>query len=43
MKVKIYTLYRSGTADKAEINKKIDELDNLESDLDNEISSYDDR
>jgi Spy/CpxP family protein refolding chaperone len=28
------SLYRSGTADKAEINEKIDELNNLERDLD---------
>ena len=33
------SLYRSDTADKAEINKKIDELDNLERDLDDQISN----
>jgi len=37
------SLYRSDTADKAEINKKIDELNNLERDLDDKISSYDHR
>jgi len=37
------SLYRSDTADKAEINKKIDELNNLERDLDDKISSYDNR
>jgi Spy/CpxP family protein refolding chaperone len=31
------SLYRSGTPDKAEINEKIDELNNLERDLDNQI------
>lgn len=30
------SLYRSGTADKAEINEKIDELNDLEHDLDNQ-------
>jgi len=33
------SLYRSGTADKEKINKKIDELNNLERDLDYQISS----
>jgi len=33
------SLYRSDTADKAEINKKIDELNNLERDLDDQISN----
>lgn len=33
------SLYQSGTANQEEINKKIDELDNLERDLDNNISS----
>jgi|GEM_PF-1230075 len=37
------SLYRSDTADKAEINKKVDELNNLERDLDDKISSYDSR
>ena len=37
------SLYRSGTADQAEINKKIDELNDLERDLDSKISSYDNR
>ena len=37
------SLYRSGTADKAEINEKIDELNELEHDLDNQISNYDNR
>jgi len=37
------SLYRSNTADKAEINKKVDELNNLERDLDDQVSSYDDR
>jgi multidrug resistance efflux pump len=31
------SLYRSGTADKAEINEKIDELNELEHDLDDQI------
>ena len=35
------SLYPSGTADKAEINKKIDELNNLERDLDNQILNAD--
>jgi Spy/CpxP family protein refolding chaperone len=33
------SLYRSDTSDKAEINKKIDELNNLERDLDDQISN----
>jgi len=33
------SLYRSDTGDKAEINKKIDELNNLEHDLDDQISN----
>jgi len=33
------SLYRSDTADKAEINKKIEELNNLERDLDDQISN----
>ena len=37
------SLYRSSTADKAEINEKIDELNELEHDLDNQISNYDNR
>lgn len=37
------SLYRSDIADKAEINKKIDELNILERDLDDKISSYDNR
>lgn len=37
------SLYRSNTADKAEINKKVDELNNLERDLDDQVSSSDDR
>ena len=37
------SLYRSDTADKAEINKKIDELNNLERDLDDKISNDDNR
>ena len=35
------SLYRSGTADKAEINEKIDELNELERDLDNQILNDD--
>jgi hypothetical protein len=37
------SLYRSGTADKEEINKKVDELNNLERDLDDQISSNENR
>lgn len=37
------SLYRSGTADKNEINKKIDELNNLERDLDGQTSGNDNR
>jgi hypothetical protein len=37
------SLYRSNTADKTEINKKIDELNNLERNLDDQVSSYDNR
>jgi Spy/CpxP family protein refolding chaperone len=37
------SLYRSDTANKAEINKKIDELNNLERDLDDQVSNYDHR
>ena len=35
------SLYRSDTADEEEINRKIDELSNLERYLDEKISSYD--
>ena len=35
------SLYRSGIADKAEINEKIDELNELERDLDNQILNDD--
>ena len=35
------SLYRSGTADKAEINEKIDELNELERDLDNQTLNDD--
>ena len=35
------SLYRSGTPDKAEINEKIDELNELERDLDNQILNDD--
>jgi Spy/CpxP family protein refolding chaperone len=37
------SLYRSGTADKAEINEKIDELNELERDLDDQILNNDNR
>lgn len=37
------SLYRSGTTDKAEINEKIGELNELERDLDDQISNYDKR
>jgi len=37
------SLYRSGTPNKKEISRKIDELSNLEHDLDDKISSYDNR
>jgi hypothetical protein len=37
------SLYRSGTADKEEINKKIDELDNLERNMDDQTSGNDNR
>ena len=37
------SMYQSGTADKEEINKKIDELNNLEQNFDSKMSSQDNR